>query len=273
MSSEVAVPTEHATAPTPPVAPSGPVKRSGAQVDRVTIGRAAVPFVILGVWVLAGARSDLVPGVSESLAALWSGIVDGSLRPDLSATLSAVGAGFFLAALVGFPLGIVLARIRFLGEVFEPLIAGVFAVPRIIFYPVLLGMFGVSITAIAGSAAISAFFPIVITTIAAVRGVSETLIKLGHSLRMTRGQLIRKLLLPAAAPTLMIGFRVGFSVSFISVIIAEFFAARAGLGLVVSRSYALMQLPRMFGVIVLILAIALVGNMALWLIERRIRPS
>jgi len=237
----------------------------------VALGRAVVPLVAVGIWALAAARSNLVPGIGESLAALWSGLADGSLARDLQATLSGVAAGFAIAWGIAFPLGIVLARQKFLAATFEPVIAGLFAVPRIIFYPVFLGILGVGVAAISASAAVSAFFPILITTIAAIKGVSETLVKLGRSLNMSRIQLVRKVLLPAAAPTLMVGFRVGFSIAFISVIISEFFAARNGIGLRVAKSYALMEMPQMFGVIVLILLIALLGNLALWSLERRIR--
>jgi NitT/TauT family transport system permease protein len=72
------------------------------------------------------------------------------------------------------------------------------------------------------------------------------------------------------APALMVGIRIGFSIAFINVIIAEFFAARAGLGLLALRAYGRLDLPSMYGIIVLLAVIALIGNMILWAAERRL---
>lgn len=237
----------------------------------LTLARASVPAVLIMLWAIASQRTDLVPGVVETFEALVDGFLDGSIHDDLAATAWAVLSGFLGALVLAFPLGMVLGRNHFVGQVVDPLIAGLFAIPRIIFYPVLLGIFGLGLQAVASMGAISAFFPITITTTAAIREVSPTLIKLGRSLNLSPRQMVFKIFLPAAAPTLMVGFRVGFSVAFISVIISEFFAARAGLGLEVSRAYGLLQLPTMFALILLILTIALAGNLTLWWAERRLR--
>lgn len=236
----------------------------------VIVGRVAVPLILVGLWAVAASLSDLVPGVLASLDYLVSGLIDGSLHPDLSASAQAVVSGFLVAAVTAVPAGIVLARNRYLRDMFDPVIAGLFAVPRIILYPMMLGFFGLGVTALGATGAISAFFPIVISTSAAMRSVSATLIKLGQSFNLSRTQLFVKILLPATAPSIMAGLRVGFGVSFITVIISEFFAARDGLGKIVSDSYALGHLPAMYGVIVLILVMALAGNLLLWVIEHRI---
>ena len=187
--------------------------------------------------------------------------------------MKAVFGGFAIAAAVGLPLGIALGRSRFLGSVFDPLIAGTFAVPRIIIYPVLLAYFGVGVSAKLWMAAISAFFPIVMNTTAGIRDVNPTLVKMGRSMSCNTVQLARKIYLPAAAPTVAVGLRIGFSISFISVIIAELFASAEGLGRVVDRAYAFQQLPRMYSVVLLIALIAFAGNLVLWTLERRLRST
>ena len=181
--------------------------------------------------------------------------------------------GFAIAAALGLVVGVVLGRSRFLGAVFDPVITGLFAVPRIILYPVILVAVGVGLEAKVWLVVVSAFFPIVLNTIAGVRNVSPTLIKLGRSLGCSRLQLARKIYLAAAAPTVMVGVRMGFSIAFISVIVAELFAATTGLGLLVQKAYGLQQYADMFAVVLLITSIALAGNVLLWVLERRIRGA
>ncbi|MGH3665681.1 MAG: ABC transporter permease [Egibacteraceae bacterium] len=243
------------------------------RVALYALARLAVVLLFVAGWALATQVTDLVPAVPATLAMLVNGFVDGWIYPHVVSTTQAVLLGFAVASLTGFPAGFLVGRNRWLSDVFDPLISGAFAVPRIIFFPILLRMFGVGQNAEAAMAAISAFFPIVITTAAGVREVSPTLVKMGRSMNLSTGQMVRKIYVPAAAPSLMVGFRIGFSISFIAVIIAEFFAAKAGLGLLASRAYGLLQLPRMYAVVLLILVIALAGNLSLWLVERRLRAN
>jgi NitT/TauT family transport system permease protein len=237
------------------------------------LGRLAVPLFLVVLWLIAAPSSSLVPSFGSTLRALGDGFADGWLLSPLGDTMRAVLGSFVIAAVVGVPFGVVLGRRRFAGEVIDPLLTGVFAVPRVVIYPLLLAMFGVTLSAKLWMGAISAFFPIVMSTSAGVREVSPTLVKLARSLNCGALTRVRKVYLPAAAPTVMAGLRIGFSISFISVIIAEFFATTQGLGRLVQRAYAFEQLPRMFAVVLLIALIAFAGNLALWSLERRLRAT
>lgn len=240
---------------------------------KLWLGWLAVPLVLVLIWVVAASSSTLIPSLGSAVSALVDGFADGWIYAPLADSMQAVFGGFVIGAAVGLPLGIVLGRSRFLGSVFDPLIAGTFAIPRIIIYPVLLAYFGVGVSAKLWMAAVSAFFPIVMNTTAGMRDVSPTLVKMGRSMSCTTVQLARKIYLPAAAPTVAVGLRIGFSISFISVIIAELFASAEGLGRVIHRAYAFQQLPRMYSVVLLISLIALAGNLVLWTLERRLRTT
>lgn len=250
-----------------PVMPSpGPDGRLAARVLRVSI-----PLAVVAVWLVADRWSDLVPGVIPTFQALIDLIDDGTLAPELLSTARAVSVGFLLAAAVGLPIGLAIGRSPYWHRTLEPIIAAGFSVPRIIIYPALLTIFGVSLNAKIGVVAVSAVFPIVVSTTAGVREINPILPKLAASLGMSRIQAFRKVLLPAAAPTVMFGLRIGFSVGFIGVILAEMFASTNGLGVIVIDAYGLLDLPTMFAVILLIFAVAFVVNMALWRLERKLR--
>lgn len=232
--------------------------------------RLAVVAALIAIWALLSTVTDLVASPVASCAALAELFADGSIYRHLNSSLQAVLMGFLVAAAIGFPAGYWIGRSRFLGAVFDPIIAGAFSVPRVIFFPILLQIFGVGVGAQSAMAALAAVFPIVISTIAGVRAINPLLPKLARSLNLSPLQTMTKIYVPAMAPSLMVGIRIGFSIAFINVIIAEFFAARAGLGLLALRAYGQLNLPAMYGIIVLLAFIALAGNLILWTIERRL---
>lgn len=242
-----------------------------AKRRRLQAARMAVPIGFLVLWLTVSPLTELVPAPFATIAELANGFLSGWIYEGLVATASAVLMGFLLGTAAAFPIGYLLGRSTGLRRIFDPLIAGTFAVPRIILYPVLLAVFGVGLEAETGMVAISAFFPILMATTASVKQVSESLLKLGRSLRASRLQTAAKIVIPDAAPGIMVGIRIGFSISFIAAIIAEFFAAKDGLGLMISEAYASLELARMYAIVLLILVIASGGNLVLWWLERRLR--
>lgn len=252
---------------------SGPSvgKKSSALIDNVW--RAVVLVAVFLIWGFLSAISDLVSSPVASFLALADAFADGSIYRHLWSTLNAVVIGFLIAAVVGFPLGYYIGRSKFLGAVFDPIVAGAFATPRVIFFPILLQIFGVGVGAQAAMAALAAVFPIMVSTTAGVRAINPLLPKLARSLSLNPLQTVTKIYIPAMAPSLMVGIRIGFSIAFINVIIAEFFAARAGLGLLALRAYGQLDLPMMYGLITLLAFIALVGNLVLWAIEGHLRKT
>jgi NitT/TauT family transport system permease protein len=250
-----------------------PGARGLSRRTRLWLGRLAVPPVLALLWALAAARTDLIPGIGATVSKLVEGFTEGWILDPLWDTGQAVLGGFAIATALGVPAGIALGRSRYLGRLFDPVVDGLFAVPRIILYPVLLAAFGVGVQAKLWMAVISAFFPIVMNTAAGMRDVSPTLEKLGRSMNASRLQLVRKIYLPAATPSVMVGLRIGFSISLIAVIIAELFATPKGLGRLIERAYAFQDLPEMFAVVLLICLIAFASNLGLWTLERRLRAT
>ncbi|MGH3319054.1 MAG: ABC transporter permease [Streptosporangiaceae bacterium] len=248
-----------------------PVRRPDRRAVAVWGGRFGVIALIVGVWALLAAVIDLIPPIVDTGDTLASAFGEGWIWSPLWDTLKAALAGFVVAAAVGLFGGFVIGRTGLLRRVVEPMIAGLFAVPRIILYPTLLAIFGVGASAKLSMAALSAFFPIFMTTLAAVRNVNPTLVRVGRSVVCTRWGLARKIYLPATADSVLSGLRIGYSIAFVNVIIAEFFAATNGLGRTVSQAYGLQELPRMFAVIIVIFIMALGGNLVLWAVEFRVR--
>lgn len=235
-------------------------------VLRILVAAAVIP-----VWALLHDVSGLVPAIEDTVATLGSAFSQGWIVGDLASTMSAAAGGFGVAAAVGVPAGVALGSSRALWNIFNPFITGAFAIPRIIFLPILFTLFGIGIMSKASMATLSAVFPITLATASATRNVNPVLMRLSRSLGMTPPQTALKIILPAIAPAMAVALRLGLSVSLVVVVIAEFFASKSGLGLVASRAYGQLDLPRLYAVILLIFLIALSANLALWWLEGRLR--
>lgn len=252
---------------------AAPRPRSVPPAVARTAWRLAAIGVLLVAWAIGSRVSDLVPGVVESFTAIVDTAREGTLGPALEATLKASVMAFGIAFAIAIVLGTLLGLSRFWGAVLDPIVMGMFAIPRFIVYPVLLAAFGVGISSKIAIGVLSALFPILLNVTAGLRAVNPVLVKLGRSLACNPVQRLRLILYPAALPAIMVGARLGFSVAFMVVVLAELFAATDGLGLIVQSAYAGQRYDEMFGVVVLITTIAFVGNYALWRLELLVRSN
>jgi NitT/TauT family transport system permease protein len=167
--------------------------------------------VVIAAWAVSARVNSLVPPVGPTLTQVVKGFTEGWVLAPMWDTMKAVLGGFLLALTVGFGVGYALGRVQFLATVFDPVVAGLFAVPRIVFYPVLIATFGVTTTAKLWMGVLSAFFPIVLSTAAGIKAVNPVQVRLGRSMNCSRWQLATKIFLPAAAPTIMTGVRIGLA--------------------------------------------------------------
>lgn len=240
----------------------------------IPVGRALVPVAILALWWLAAANSDLIPGVLETLRRLVSAAFqDGWAIAPAVDSLKAVLGGSLIATVLGVTVGVILGRSRVLGDALGPFITAMFATPRIIIYPVMLAIFGAGLEAKLWLAVVSAVFPIIMNTMAGLRNIKPSLIRLGQSLDCSNWQMFSKIYFPAAAPSIMVGVRIGFSVSFVTVTVAEMYASSSGLGLLLQNNYAFQRYDDLFAIVLLITLFAIIGNFVLWLMERQVHRT
>lgn len=231
--------------------------------------RLVLAGVLLALWAYGAANSSLIPSISGTFEDLYEGVFStGDYLSPAWHTVQAAFVGFLIAAMAGFVVGVVLGRSRLLGAAFEPALSALLAIPRIILYPPLVLWIGVGMASEVWIGVVSAFFPIAIQTMAGVRGVNPTLNKLADAFGCTRLQTVRFIVVPSALPALMVGWRIGFSSAFLTVIFAELVASDGGLGYVLMRAYQLQQLEAMFALTVLIIAIAGLANWLMWRLER-----
>ena len=184
-------------------------------------------------------------------------------------TLRAFAIGFAISVVFGLLIGFWLGYDRLSGDVFEPMFVTIYAIPKLTLYPILLLAFGLGLSAKVAFGVLHGIIPIVLFTVSAVRNIRPILIKTGAVMKLSRADLVRRILFPAAIPEIFTGLRVGFSLTLIGTLLAEMFASQRGLGYLLMTAIGLHNLPQIMAVTVLIVAFAAaVSTFLLWLDRR-----
>lgn len=194
-------------------------------------------------------------------------------RDDFAAhvgdTLRAFAIAFAISVAFGLLIGFWLGYDRLSGEVFEPMFVTLYAIPKLTLYPILLLAFGLGLPAKVAFGVLHGIIPIVLFTVSAVRNIRPILVKTGAVMKLSRPDLVRWILFPAAIPEIFTGLRVGFSLTLIGTLLAEMFASQRGLGYLLITAIGLHNLPQIMAVTVLIVVFAAaVSTFLLWLDRR-----
>src|SRR5215212_10032857 len=225
-----------------------------------------VSFVILllGLWYLGTTRWRISPILLPNPVAVWHELKDvlstGEYIPDLRITLTELAIAFSISSTTGITLGYLISRSRYSVRVFEPLLAGIYSVPIILFLPLYILFFGLGPASKIALGATISFFPIVLNTIAGFGYVDRIFILSARSMGASEYQLFRWVLLPAALPIILTGLRIGFTVALLSILGSETIASLAGLGHRIVHLAEGMDTARMFAYIAFAVAIALFLN-------------
>jgi len=199
-------------------------------------------------------------------------IQSSTLYANLWVTVVEVISAFAIASTVGLTLGYLIGRSRYATTVLEPLIAGLFAIPVIIFLPIFILFFGIDIPSKIAFGATYAFFPIVLNTIGAVANVDQRLVTVARAMGANEQQLFRRVLFPAALPVIVTGLRMGAIVAFLSILASEQIAGLRGLGTRIVRLGEGMNMAEMFAYIVFVIIIAGLLNVSLTRLQRHFTP-
>src|SRR6202167_5918208 len=205
--------------------------------------------------------------------AVWHQLVgilkSGEYLPDLRVTATEFVAAFVLALTSGTLVGYLVSRTRYTIRVLEPLFAGIYSVPIILFLPLYVLFFGLGPASKIALGTTISFFPIVLSTIAGFSNVDRMLVTAARSMGASDDQLFRYVLVPAALPVILTGLRMGFTVALLSIIGSETIASLAGLGHHIVQLAEGMDMARMFAYIVFVVAIAALLNGVVSFLEAR----
>jgi NitT/TauT family transport system permease protein len=171
-------------------------------------------------------------------------------------TLRAYAIAFALSVGIGLLLGFWLGFDRLSGDIVEPMLVNVYAIPKLTLYPILLLAFGLGLSAKVAFGVLHGVIPIVLFTLSAVRNTRPILLKTGYVMKLSRLDLVRWILFPAALPEIFTGLRVGFSLTLIGCLLAEMFASQRGLGYMLMNAIGLHNVELIMSVTLVIVVFA-----------------
>lgn len=221
------------------------------------LGTLLLLAVIFEIAIAAGLISPFViPLPSRVVLAIGKLWTAQDLPLAFGVTLAEAATAVVLATVVAVPAGYVMWRLPVFGAAYRPWLGALFAAPTVLLYPLFLVLFGRSHTTVVVMGALTAAIPITLHVLDGLAGVSRTLENVGRSFNVTGGQMFWKIQLPAAAPTIFVGLRLGLIYGLVNVIGIEFLIVYGGLGRIVSTMYDNYEFPGMYAAIIFIVLIA-----------------
>ena len=182
-------------------------------------------------------------------------VEEGVLKRFLFTAAEALSAGT-LVALVGISLGVLLYRWQILRLACENWIAALAAAPLVLLYPLFLVIFGRNAVTIVMIGFLSGLPPAILKTVEGLSGTRRTLIDVGRSFNLSPSQQFRKILFPAALPTIFVGLRLGLMFALINIVGVEFLINFGGLGQFVNELAERYDLPAMYAAIFFVILVS-----------------
>jgi sulfonate transport system permease protein len=178
--------------------------------------------------------------------------------------------GLVLGVSIGFAAGIVAGLSRNGEDVLDSTIQAVRTLPYLGLVPLFILWFGLGEMSRLVLVALGSFFPIYLNVFKGIRGVDDRLIELGRSYGLSRRALVSNIVLPAAMPAGLVGFRYALGTSWLSLVVAEQINAQSGLGWMIVQANELAQTSVIMVALAIYALIGIVADAAVRLIEWRV---
>jgi NitT/TauT family transport system permease protein len=188
---------------------------------------------------------------------------------------ASTGTAFALACVIavagGVLVGAWLGLRRFAGDVADPILGTLYSIPKITLYPIILLVFGLSLSATVAFGVIHGIFPVAIFTMNGLRNVAPVHRKTARMLRLSQVATVATILVPAALPEILTGIRIGFAVTLLGTLIAELFASTSGIGVALIRATDVHNVVDIHALTLLLFIFAAGANALLHFVERRMQ--
>ncbi len=210
-----------------------------------TLRTLAFSAVVIALWALLTSRgSPLLPGPASVARALVASVADGTLPAAVVKTLARLTVGYAVALVAGVPLGVALARVRFVKEALGPIVLGMSAVPSICWLPLAILWFGLSELAIQVVVVCGAVLPIAMATESAVSQVPASIERAARTMGARGARLLLTVTLPAALPGILAGAKLGWTFALRSLMAGELLFVSGDTAMVVGIVLVIVVLGR-----------------------------
>ncbi len=214
---------------------------------------------------------EVLPGPVETVRKLGELLAADDFRTDAWETGRAFVAGLVISLAAGLVLGLALGFHRLSGEVVEPLLVGIYSIPKVTLYPVILLLFGLGISAKVAFAVMHGIIPVTLFTMNAVRNIPPVHLRTARIMHLSPRTVATRILIPAALPEIVSGFRLGFALTLLGTLIGEMFASQHGIGYQLFRAMEANEVATVMALALLLTIVASSASGAFLAIERRLK--
>jgi ABC-type nitrate/sulfonate/bicarbonate transport system permease component len=239
----------------------------------IKAARFAIVAAIFAAWELLSRTGivdpRLLPPASDTLVMLTDILGRSSVRSDILVTGAEVLTAFVIAVPVGALIGILIAENRYFAEVAKPLLFFAFSIPKSIFLPMFILVFGVGFAQKVGFGFFSTIFIVIMSTTAAVESVKPENLLVARSYGATLAQTVWRVYIPSMLPVLLEALRISMIFNLTGVMLAEMYASREGIGHLIANWGENFQMRQLLAGVLMVAAIAIAFNELVRWVETR----
>lgn len=244
-----------------PAATAPPARRTPWRPTLAGAGRKLVPFLGIGalvaVWhalAVSGFYSvDQLPGPIDALRASREALHEGTLLPNVVASLARFAVAYLAATAIAVPLGVFFGLRPAVWKAIDPLVQVLRPISPVAWFPLAVLWLGIGDLPAIAIIFVAAFYPALLATVSAVRHVDPLYLRVAQNFGTSARDVVFKVVVPAAFPQIAVGLRIAVGAAWVYLVAGEMLGARTGLGFLIvdARNFLRTDL--------ILMAMALVG--------------
>lgn len=201
---------------------------------------ALIPAVTLVLWQLAGnaglISAEFLPTPLSIARAFGDLLVTGEFTHHLGVSMGRAAIGFLIGGVLGLLFGVVTGLFRTVEYVLDPSVQVLRLVPHLAIAPLIILWFGFGEMSKVVIIMTGSFFPLYINTFMGIRNVDNKLFEVARVLGFSPYQKLRRLIIPAAMPGILLGLRLSMAVAWIGLVVAELIGSQSGIGFLINEA-------------------------------------
>ncbi|MBB5406322.1 NitT/TauT family transport system permease protein [Paraburkholderia sp. HC6.4b] len=214
-----------------------------------------------------------MPPPSEIITSMLAIARTEQFRLDIARTGWELLASTSYGVSSGLAIGTIFALNRTSRMAFEPFVVTLYAIPLIVFYPVMMVVMGIGAGPVIAITAVMVAVPVALNTAVAISSIHPRFVKMALSVGCSRARTLFRVVIPASGPVLFSGIKLGFMYGIIGVIGMEFILSDSGIGFRIGYEYANFAVRAMWGYIGFVVVLSIGAVAILESIERWLRKD
>ena len=239
----------------------------------IQLFRFLVVLSALGLWQFADGRwvpDFILSSPAHVLTRLTERFGTGKIWPDIWITAEELTLGYGIGVASGTATGFVLGAWPAAGTVFEPIITAINGIPKVALAPLFLIWLGIEIWSKVAIAAMTVFFVMFYNTYLGMKTVPESLVNVLRIMGANTSTIAARVIFPSMAVPILAGLKASIPFAMIGVVVGEFVAADRGVGYYIRYSTDMYDSAGVYGGILVLLAMILIGHGLVGLIQARV---